>query len=144
MKFFAVTMTSVYLVSDDKDENNYPIVEKIALRGQSRVPVGERLKGGNLVGVTSEGIILYYEEHPSHPGEPYQDPGEVNIRFWGGHTSPIIALFLDKDEAMSCFNENNLRAGDSRWRKQTQEVLDSIGKNHPIFVVSRYYPVLVG
>jgi len=132
-------MTSVYLVSGERDEKGYPIVEKIALKGESKVPVGGRLKNGYLVGITRDGILLYDEDHP-RPDKP-QDPKEVNIAFWGGHTSPIVALFLNKEEAIECLNSSGLQNCDSRWRKQTEETLKAIGENHPVFILSKYSPI---
>jgi hypothetical protein len=132
-EFFVVTETSVYLVTDKKDENGTPIVKKIVLKGQSKIPVGGRLKNGNLVGITKERILLY--EGEMRNGR-WQRPEEVNTAFWGGGTSQIIALFLKKEEAMKCFNSENLEAWDRRWKKQTEETLKSIGNNHPVFVLS--------
>lgn len=139
MKFFAVTETSVYSVSDERDENGVPIVEKIALRGESKVAVGQRLSGGQYVGVTPEGIIFYDQDHPRNSP---QKPEYVNIMFYGGHTSPIVALFLDKEEAMRCYNSENPEPSDLRWQKETKEVLDAIGENHPIFIISYWSPDL--
>lgn len=140
--FFAVTRTSVYRVTDQKDENHTPIVEKIALRGTSAVSVGERLKDGGLVGITRwGGIILYDEDHYSKSRKRPLRPEEVNIVFWGGHTSPVVALFLKEDEAMNCFNSENLQDRDQRWREQTEEVLTAIGDSHPVFILSRMDPL---
>lgn len=141
MEFFAVTRTSLYSVTDQKDDSGFPIVEKIALRNESHVPVGGRLENGRLVGIASYGLVMYDEDHPRGYSQPHQDPEEVNIAFWGGHTSPIVALFLRKDEAVECFDSSNLRMGDSRWRKQTEEVLQLIGDNHPVFIISRSKPI---
>ncbi len=134
MEFYAVTKTSVYSVTDKRDENGWPIVEKIALRKESFIPIGGRLENGRLVGVTSIGILLYDEDHP-RPGRR-QLPEMVNIAFYGGKTSPIIALFLEKDEAMACSNSENLEISDLRWRGQTEEVLNMIGNDHEVFVIS--------
>ena len=137
-EFFAVTKTSVYRVSSQKDEKGFPVVEKIALRGESAVPVGGRLHNGHLVGIMKTEINLYYEDYSPFSGrrEQPQRPEEVNIHYWGGHTSPIVALFLNKEEAMSCFNSENQKNCDPRWRKQTEETLGAIGDNHPVFIPS--------
>ena len=136
-EFFAVTMTSVYHVTDRKDEDNIPIVEKIALKGESSIPIGSRLLGGHLVGITEIGIILYYEDYSPWTGAPErtQRAMQVNTRMWGGKTSPIVSLFLDKKEALSCLESESLEEFDSRWKKQTEEVLEVIGKDHPTFIV---------
>ena len=133
-EFFAITETSVYIITDKKDENGIPTVEKIALRGKSKIPVGGKLRNGSLVGITKERILLYYESYPGH-GKRLQRPEDANE--WGGGTSQIIALFLNKEEAMNCSNSQDLKAWDPRWEKQTKKVLNSIGDNHPVFVLSR-------
>ncbi|MFH1093901.1 MAG: hypothetical protein V1739_07090 [Candidatus Omnitrophota bacterium] len=134
-EFFAVTITSVYRVSDQKDKD-VPIIEKIALRGESKIPIGGRLKNGSLVGLARTGIELYDEDHPKLGRR--QRPEEVNTGFIGGHTSPIVGLFFKKEEALTCSVSENLQIYDPRWQKQTQEVLNAIGDNHPIFIIARW------
>lgn len=60
----------------------------------------------------------------------------VNIALWGGHTSYIIALFLDKDEALDCFKYGSVEQCDPRWKEQTKKTLEAIGDNHPVFILS--------
>ncbi len=140
-EFFAVTMTSVYHVSATKDERSQPIVEKIALRGESAIGIGNRLTGGSVVGITRLGILLYLEDYsPYSDHKRLQRPEEVNTTYWGGMTSSIVALFLDKDEALACFSELAdcicLTKCDPQWQKQTEAVLVAIGNEHPVFVIS--------
>ena len=140
MEFFAVTTTSVYKVTDQIDDKGFPIVEKIALKGESSVPVGARLQNGDLVGISKDRICLYSDEDDNtYPTKRTQrrSAEEVNTRFWGGGTSPIIALFFNEDEALKCLNTPDLEICDVRWRKQTEEVLATIGNNHPVFVLSK-------
>ncbi len=139
MEFFAVTETSVYSVRDERDEDGVPIVEKIALRGESKVAVGQKLKGGRYVGVTPEGIIFYDQDHPKNPP---QKPEYVNIAFYGGHTSPIVALFLNKEEAMRCYDSEDRQPSDPRWQDKTKEVLDTIGEDNLTFIISYWSPDL--
>jgi len=138
MEIFAVTKTSVYSVSDKKDELGIPIIRKISLRGKSKVAVGARLGGGYLVGITRECIMLYNEDHPKP--NSIQPPEIVNTAFHGGRTSPIVALFFDRKQAMGCFASENLQECDPRWRNQTEEVLKDIGDNHNMFIVSKWPP----
>ena len=140
-EFFAVTITSVYRVTDQKEEHDWPIVEKIELKGQSKIPVGGRLLNGHFIGITPDRIFLYDEDHPRSDGKRL-DPLRVNTAFWGGGTSPIVALFLNKEEAISCLKADNLRQCDARWRKQTGETLKVIGKEHPTFILSEYEPMV--
>lgn len=142
MEFFAVTTTSVYLVKDEKGEKGIPIVEKIVLRGGSKISVGQRLKNGRYVGITPWEIVLYDEDHPRGVGKLLQKPEEVNTMFHGGKTSPIVALFLSKDKATACLNSEDLKPSDSRWENETREVLNSIGNNHPVFIISYWSPDL--
>lgn len=129
-EFFAVTQTSVYVIKDKK-ENGCPIVEKIAIRGKSAIPVGGRLNNGSSVGILLRaGIILF------NPSKTAREPESVNISRWGGHTSPIIALFLDKNKAINCLNTKNTTTCDQRWKKETLETLEKIGNDHPVFVLS--------
>lgn len=137
-EFFAVTQTSVYRVSDEKGENNWPIVEKIALKGESKLPVGGRLRNGCLVGIMGgklSGIILYDQDHP-RPGS-IQPPEMVNTNFYGGGTSRLVALFLEKETAIECLDSENPQPLDPRWQRQTKEVLNAISNSHPVFIVSR-------
>jgi hypothetical protein len=128
-RFYAVTTTSVYLVSDEKGEYGWPIVEKVALCGESRVKVGGRLKGGTSVGV-ARGFILLYD---SHKGQP---PEMVNTIHWGGYTSGVIGLFMRKREAMACLKTKYKEILDPRWKAQTEEVRRRIGHDHPVFILS--------
>lgn len=141
-KFYAVSKTSTYRVTDKKDEHGWPIVEKIAIRTgvKSSVAVGERLENGSLVGITGDGMVLYNEQHPN-PGK-IQKPEEVTNAFMGGRTSPIVALFLRQEEAIECMNSSGLEGCDPRWQNKTKEVVGAIGDNHPVFILSKWEPVL--
>lgn len=130
-EFFTVTQTSVYKVTDEKDEKSCPLVEKMALKGESAIPIGGRLKGGYHVGIMFKaGIVLF----PS--SESYREPELVNIQSHGSKTSSIIALFLSKDEAVACLNSKNLQSCDARWKEETLETLNEIGGIHPVFIPS--------
>lgn len=135
-KFYAVTQTSVYLVSDKKNKDSVPLVKKIALKGESKVPVDGVLKDGFLVGITRFGIVLFND----YKG---RDPELLNIAFWGGKSSPITALFLSRKQALACLNSEHLQTCDCRWQRQTKEVVETIGKDHPVFVVSKLASPLV-
>ena len=116
-KFFAVTMTSVYHV-EDGGGSGHPSATKVALRlkGESKLSVGSVKKGARII----IGNCLDIES----PEEGH-----------GGHTSSIVALFKDEKEALRCLESENLKPCDLRWMKQTREVLDEIGDNHPAFEV---------
>jgi hypothetical protein len=113
-KFFAVTETSVYRVDDGG--SGRPSATKVALKGKSGLPVGYVLRGARII----IGNCLDIES----PEEGH-----------GGHASSIVALFKDEKEALRCLESENLKPCDSRWMKQTREVLDEVGDNHPAFEV---------
>ncbi len=141
--FFAVTVSgSLYEVTDEEDENGYPIVKKIVMVGNSSSkPIGWRPKGGSYVGIARGGIVLYNEDNPK-PGR-VQLPEKVNTRFHHGHTSPVVALFLNKEDAMTCVSSlSPLEKGDPRWLAQTKAVIDAIGKDHNVFIPSEFDSVL--
>jgi len=137
-EFYAVTRTSVYRVSDERDEKGFPIVEKVALKGESPVSVGERLKNGHSVGIMKTGIVLYDYWHKEHNRRPEM----INTAHWGGETTPITGLFLRKKEAMKCLLAEDLQMCDKRWQQETEEVLRAIGDDHPVFVLSRSYAIV--
>lgn len=137
-EFFAVTLTSVYRVNERKDLNGFPLVEKIAQRGASHVGVGGRLKNGELVAVTRRGLIVYSDDLPSRgrPGDRPAKPEEVNTMFWGGHTSPLVALFLEEEDARKCLVWGSDRELDPLWWNFTRDTLAAIGDGHPTFILS--------
>lgn len=128
-KFYAVTKTSVYLVSDEKDENGHPIVEKIALNGESSIPVDDRLDCTYVVGIMSclQGYI---------PGvKSERRPDMRNTRYWTGNSSPITALFTRKDLAFKCLKQPDRHTYDERWEDESRRILSLIGEDHPTFVL---------
>ncbi|MFA6047576.1 MAG: hypothetical protein WCV59_00535 [Parcubacteria group bacterium] len=134
-QFFVVTLTSLYLVSEEKNKEHFPTVKKIALREgtTSEMAVGMMLRNGNLVAVTPGGIGLYSAHWTE--GEKRPTYYEVNDNRHGGHTTPVVALFLDENKARKCLRARKYRHCDPRWKKQTKEVLDAIGDNHLVFVI---------
>ena len=129
-EFFAVTRTSVYRVTDEEGENGWPIVEKIALRGESEIPIGKRLTEGYNVGIMKKGIVMFSSSRK------HREPELINVYHWGGKTSSIIALFLKENRAMECFNSKNTTVCDPRWKNETLETLDKIGNDHSVFIPS--------
>ena len=134
MEFYAVTETSLYWVTDTWDEmSGFPIVEKVAIKqgATSSVPVGARLKRGQLIGISNESLALYDEDHPK-PGRR-QPPDTVNYTYWGGGTTPLRALLIDKSEALECLNDDSEEKAEF-WKERTKKVVDMIGNDHPTFV----------
>jgi len=139
-EFYAVTNTSVYLVSEERDPDGTPTVEKIALRSDSSIPVGGRLKYGHLVAVTPRGVFLYHEDFSpySGPRDRPQRPEEVNTRYWGGSTSPVVGLFLNRPDAVGCLAWGSRQMHDPVWWSHTMMVVKAIGDDHPVFILSRH------
>lgn len=127
-EFFAVMGNSVYIVKDERNKNGCPIVERIA-ENKKRITPNKMLSGGSHVGIMFTGIVLF------RSSARHREP-EFNTLRWGDKTSPIVALFLKKDNAMECFNSDNLQNCDKRWKEETLETLDEIGSVHPVFVPS--------
>ncbi|MBM2820662.1 MAG: hypothetical protein HW405_422 [Candidatus Berkelbacteria bacterium] len=127
-QFFAVTRSkSLYRVTDEIDpETQIPLVEKLLLLGESRVIPGGRLKNGNLVGITNC-ILMFFTDKHNHTA------WSVSANYLGGHSSPIIALFLEGTKARECLESEALEPWDTRWQTESAAVLRAIGREHPVF-----------
>lgn len=134
-EFFAVTGTSVYHVKA-KGDDGYPVAEKIVLRGGSDVLVGQRLENGTMVAVCN--MLVAYIPEGGGITSLERRIEMVNTRWWGGHSSQIVALFLTKEEALACFEKASLFPSDPEWRTETLAVVEAIGDDHPAFYVCRY------
>jgi hypothetical protein len=141
-EFYAVTAssrsTSVYHIV--AKGNDIPEVTKIEVKGYSTVHVGHKLQTGTMLAITQQlqmflpegggvlGLTTSFERNIEH----------VNTFWWGGHSSAIVALFKNKGDALECFEHKRLTIADHRWLRQTTEVIEEIGDNHPTVVVCRY------
>lgn len=132
-KFYAVTQTSLYEVDCDPKGENTPLATKIALRGDSSIVVGEFLKHGTMLSVGEQLIMFVPEGHGwFSPMTSYErDLSNVNSQWWGGHSSPIVGLFLKKKDAERCFASGSAKFCDPDWIEQTKAVLRAIGNDHP-------------
>ncbi len=137
-EFYAVTLTSIYRVFQRDCE---AVAVKIALKGESKIPVGDELTGPmvavrtNLQFFIPEGggvfsPIVSVERHIEN----------VNTFYWLGRTSPIVALFLTEQEARDCFMNEELERCDRRWLESTKKVIAEIGEDNPVFTVCTYPP----
>lgn len=139
-QFFAVTAfgrtKSVYRVTGKVSRNQRPCLEKIALSGTSRAPVGVKLSDGTMIAICNQ-LIMYVPEGGGLTS--FERKIEmVNMRYWGFRTSPIVALFEKEEGARSCFRKRKLVPRDPRWLDETKVVLDHIGDDHPVFEVCHY------
>lgn len=138
-KFFAVTTTSVYQVVA-KGEGGFPYAEKIALRGESDIPIGGKIKSGGMIAIARRLQAFIPDGYGlATPLCSIERRLEmVNVSWWQGRTSEIVALFLEQDAALDCFQQLDLEVCDPRWEKQTRQVIESIGDEHPKFSVCRH------
>lgn len=144
-KFFAVTVvppdTAVSLFEvKARGENSCPCIFKIESR-----PLPKRKKkkkyaeivimSGRLLAVAK--WLQLFNPKLLQSGRQERQLNKVNTLLWQGGTPPIVALFLTESKARECFSSSDLAPRDSRWRKDTKEVLAAIGENHPTFVICR-------
>ena len=128
-EFFAVTKDSAYKIENKRNINNCPIVRQIRAQRKDNVTPSRKLTGGSHVGIMMTGIVLFSSS------KKHREP-EFNAMRWGDKTSPVVALFLNKEDAMACFGLKDLQECDPLWEKETLETWKKIGKNHPIFISS--------
>ena len=138
-EFFAVTKTSIYRVIEIEEGEVAAL--KIALKGDSKIPVGRDLCEGTGSMIAICDVLQAYM--PEKYGILHQLTGferkleSVNTRFWGDHSGSIIALFKTQSEAEECFKLDDAKPCDARWWNKTKEVLSAIGDDHPSFYISR-------
>ena len=139
-QFFAVTESkSIYRVYGVYGISR-PIVVKVHGKGKGHVRVGARLKNGSMLAI-SRNLQLYVPEGSGllSPMSTVERSLEmVNTRYWGGHTSPIVALCRTKTEATEILKYDDLQMCDRRWVEQTRKIVNSIPEDHPSISVCRY------
>lgn len=140
-EFWAVTVgstsTSIYhVIARRGSEDPGPVATKIALAGESRVPVADELKGSMMLAITTQ-LQAYIPEGGGYTSFE-RNIESVNTRWWGDNSAPIVALFLTEAEAQDCFQQEDLQPCDSRWLAQTKEVIEKIGDDHPTITVCHY------
>ncbi len=140
--FFAVTETSVYLarIGTDNPKEAVPALVKIAVRGDSAVPVGKTISNGTMIAVC-RGLVVFMPEGSGRqsPASTYErEIARVNILYHGGGTSLIVALFLNETDALACSGMPNLQPCDPRWKEKTIATLKAIGENHPYCSISTW------
>jgi hypothetical protein len=129
-EFFAVTMSgSLYTVTDEKDENGWPVAKRV-ING----PLGKteefRLKNGKLVGIGDLGVCLF-DPTPRY-GRAFE---HMNIGYWGGCTSGLVALFLERSTAEACIASGDRMPLSPRFENEARATLEAIGDKHPTFVI---------
>lgn len=134
--FFAVTKSfstqSIYRVAV---KDNRPVLDKIALVGESKALVGRVEQEADFLAITEHfGLVLcrWESEPPPVPREwRLEDMTAARAVF---ETSAIAGLFLTEEGARACFRISDLGPWDLRWVKETNDVIAAIGEDHPVFM----------
>ncbi len=129
--FYAVTESgSLYEVNSKRDDNGWPIVERIGRNGRLLAKGDLGLRNGDMVGISEMGLCLF--PNRTDHGRAFE---MMNIAGWGGSTSRIIGLFVERGDAEACLRSAEKEPWDSRWYLKTQQTLRAIGSGHPVFVI---------
>lgn len=103
------------------DEDGSSTLKKIALSGESEIGVMQKLEGKRSVAITFDrGFYRYNLERVLRIWD-------TNTRHFGPHSNPIVGLFINRDDAFTCFNSKKLKYWDKRFWSQTTDLLKEIG-----------------
>ena len=124
-QFYAVSQTSLYVAISRDETEDAPVFMKLAKTegAISKAHVGIRHVGWDkpffqIRGTTVQMCCGWHDEHHERYG-----------------MMPVVGLFLDEAEARECLLVEDAQELDPRWRKQTLEVLHTIGDEHPNFYI---------
>jgi hypothetical protein len=130
--FYAVTESgSLYEINSEKDENGWPIVRRIAHNRRFVTNSDYYLRRGDAVGITEHQGVCLVNTKTDHK----RNFEMTNTTGWGGSTSRIVGLFLERAVAAACLRVTDYFPWDRRWRVQTRETLEAIGNSHPVFLI---------
>ena len=136
--FWAVTASSLFQ-AHIYGEGEIPRVTKIAGRDStSEFPVGETMTNGTMLAICKR-LVLFIPEGGGAYSSMQRELVKVNTGYWGGHTSELVAVFLNEEDARICYSAKALRHLDPRWQARTIETLRTIGKDHPYCSISTYF-----
>lgn len=106
--FYAVTLTSLYEVKDRRNSTDpSPVAKKIALKGESNIPIGSELENGTMIAITCQ--IQAYIPEGGGMTSIQRRIEDVNTRYWGGHSSAIVALFTNKSKVYHTNNSLSIK-----------------------------------
>ncbi|MCK5021827.1 MAG: hypothetical protein KAR54_01090 [Candidatus Pacebacteria bacterium] len=107
MEFFITTNTSVYCVYSEENGDLSFSAKKITLKDQSEseISINSKLTGKKL-DFRARGMYIGKSK-----------------------TSPVVALFFDKNDAINCLNSKKQYL--KKWREKTEEVLKLIQDEYP-------------
>lgn len=130
-RFFAVTVSgSLYEISDKTNERNWPTVRKVSGPTNPNMQTGTCLRNGKLVGISDLGICLF--DPTPREGRNFE---LMNTSYWGGSTSGIVALFLERSSAEACITSSERTLLSEKYMDCTRSTLQNIGNDHPVFVI---------
>jgi hypothetical protein len=138
-KFFVVTKNSLYEVVAP-ESGPAPVAKRIKEHSPNKdMPIGAVITYPNVS--ICKWLQFYIPErygfmHPMTGVE--REIAQVNTAYWGGRTSGIVALFLNENDAETCFESSDLELCDPRWLENTKEVVKRIGNEHPTVTVSNW------
>jgi hypothetical protein len=119
-EFFVVTLSSVYRVSSERNEDGGPTIQKIEGSVNGAVKLG-----GLLPAEENEVVIITRSKedpdrnklHALHPDAlllEHQIYLDISTR-----TSPVVGLFLDREDALDCSEVEDKKIYDERWEDET-------------------------
>lgn len=130
-QFFAVTINgSIYEISTEISESNWPTVRKISGKPNPNMRTGHCLRNGIFVGISDIGILLFNPN--SKNGKIFED---MSMHQHGGSTSGIAALFTDRTLAEKCVASGEQTSFSEKYIDDTKKTLQDIGDEHPIFII---------
>ncbi|MDO8504214.1 MAG: hypothetical protein Q7S60_06080 [bacterium] len=135
--FFVVTDSAVYQVND-RVAGKGPIVERIALRGQSDIPPNKSENEELVIPETGMISLKYKDSHLFSKPFLFEPRCFDYGKPFNHDTLPyclVVALFLGKSSALNCLKQERLNIEDDRWIKESLTVLVEIGDRHPVFIV---------
>ena len=135
-EFYAVTLHSIYHVQALRPLSCSAI--KIAGKKHSALSIGNDLAKGHLIAIGTR-LQGYSPERQGEGARMARDcPLEnTNTKNYKDVSTPIVALFMDKQSAEACSKESDKEPCDPRWLESTKRVVNQIGDDHPSFYVSR-------
>ena len=120
-EFFVVTKSSVYRVSNERNEAGGPTIQKIDDNSvDGTVKVGGLLPAGEnetVIITRSKSDFRRNRLHVCHP-----DVALPKNRIYldiSTRTSPIVGLFLNREDALKCSEVEGKGVYDSRWEEDT-------------------------
>ncbi|MEK7463585.1 MAG: hypothetical protein AAB610_00475 [Patescibacteria group bacterium] len=149
--FYAITMTSLYL-AEIGNQKKAPKLTKLECKkpAKNKTAIGRVVENGSMLAVGDQLVLFVPEGAGGQNTRVERELTMVNTSYWGGRTSRVVALFLDKNEARLAYGKSNHASCDKRWLPQTIATLKAIGLDHPKCSVltlgepgSMYGPLLI-